>query len=235
MVIGTSHSLCSKPILDLHINNISVKQVEDAKLLGLIIDNKLSWDKHINSRIVKMGNSLSVIKRCTKYLTQQNIKQIIQALILSHLDYCSAVWSYTSLGNIRKLQMVQNKAARVALTCGFRTNVKRMYECLSWFDVKNRLLYSLMFFMRNVITTRTPFMFYEKLSFSSDTHNYSTRHAAGGCFILPKHKTTSFKRTVIYRAMHEWNLMPNIIRQQNSIFVFKKALKEHYLKINFIN
>ncbi len=102
------------------INNMLIKQAEEAKHLGVVIENKLSWDKHIQRVVTKMGYIFSVIKRCAKYLTQQ----VIQALVLSYQDYCSMVWSNTSLGNIRELQLVRNKASRVALICGLRANVE---------------------------------------------------------------------------------------------------------------
>ena len=89
MVIGTNHVLRSNPKLYITINNESIKQVEEVKLLGMLIDHTLSWDKHILRIVTKMGNALSMIRRCTKYFTQQITKQVIQALVLSHLDYCS--------------------------------------------------------------------------------------------------------------------------------------------------
>lgn len=102
MVIRSNHSLRSNQI-DVLINNQSIKQVNEVKLLGIIIDHPLSWDIHIKRIISKIGNILSVIRRCSKYLTTQTTKQVIQALVLSHMDYCTAVWSNTSLANIRKL------------------------------------------------------------------------------------------------------------------------------------
>ena len=42
IIIGTNHSLCSKPKLNLTINKTVIKQLEEVKLLGVIIDNKLS-------------------------------------------------------------------------------------------------------------------------------------------------------------------------------------------------
>jgi hypothetical protein len=41
-----------------------IKQLEEVKLLGVIIDNKLSWDNHIKKVVTKMGNAISIIKRC---------------------------------------------------------------------------------------------------------------------------------------------------------------------------
>ena len=129
-----------------------------------------------------MGNAISIIKRCAKYFTHQLVRQVIQALVLSNLDYCSIVWSTTSLSNIRKLQLVQNKAARVALSCGWRTNVIKMHKSLGWLDVKTWFLSLLMVFIKNVIITKSPLIIYRNVSFSSVAHNYSTRHAVGGCY-----------------------------------------------------
>ena len=75
-----------------------------------MLDCKLSWSKHIDSTVAKMGRSLSVIKRCCTFLTTLSTRQVLQALVsiflttlstrkvlqvlvLSHLDYCAVVWS----------------------------------------------------------------------------------------------------------------------------------------------
>ena len=59
----------SRPQLNLVMNEVAVEQVEDNKLLGITLDCKLSWSKHIDSMVVKMGRALSVIKRCSAFVT----------------------------------------------------------------------------------------------------------------------------------------------------------------------
>ena len=54
MVFGTNHSLSSKPQLNLVMNGEVVEQVEETKLLGVTLDCKLSWTKHIDSMVVKI-------------------------------------------------------------------------------------------------------------------------------------------------------------------------------------
>jgi hypothetical protein len=44
-------------------NVVAVEQVEETKFLGVTLDCKLSWSKHIDSMVVKMGRGLVVIKR----------------------------------------------------------------------------------------------------------------------------------------------------------------------------
>ena len=50
-----------KPQLNLVINNVEIKQVEMTTLLGITLDCKLSWSKHIDAVVAKMGRSLSVL------------------------------------------------------------------------------------------------------------------------------------------------------------------------------
>ena len=61
IVFGTNHSLNPKPQLHLVMNNVEIEQIEETKLLGLTLDCKLSWSKHIDVVVAKMGRSLSII------------------------------------------------------------------------------------------------------------------------------------------------------------------------------
>ena len=71
---------------------MEIEQVEVTKLLGVTLDWKLSWSKHIDTTVAKMGRSLSIIKCYSNFLTELSTRQVLQALVLSHLDYCSGVW-----------------------------------------------------------------------------------------------------------------------------------------------
>jgi hypothetical protein len=126
-------------------NGEAVEQVEKAKLLGVTLDCKLSWSKHIDSMVVKMGRGLSVIKRCSAFLTPHSKKQVLQALVLSYLDYCPVVWSSAARKDLVKLQLTQNRAARLALHCNQRADINTMHTSLSWLRVEERLTASLLF------------------------------------------------------------------------------------------
>ena len=227
MVIGSYHSISKKPQLNLKIKEVCIKQVQETKLLGVVIDDKLTWKTHINKMVNKMGSGISVIRRCKAYLTPKSTKLIMQALILSNLDYCPVVWSNVMAAIINKLQKVQNRAARIVLGCDLRTNVIKMHRNLGWLMVGDRLLYSLLIFIRNVSISKTPHVLHKELQYSSDNHSYTTRHAASGKFSLPKIKTNYSKRTVMYRAMHAWNLLPKNFEQRSSIKKFKLLVKKH--------
>jgi hypothetical protein len=64
-------------------NGVAVEQVKETKLVGVTLDCKLSWSKHIDSMLVKMGRGLAIIKRCSAFFTPHSKKQVLQALALS--------------------------------------------------------------------------------------------------------------------------------------------------------
>ena len=75
IVFGTNHFLSYRPQLNLAMNDVAVEQVEEIKLLGVTLDCKLSWSRLIDVIVVTMGSILSVIKRCSAFLTPQSTKQ----------------------------------------------------------------------------------------------------------------------------------------------------------------
>jgi hypothetical protein len=80
-------------------NNVEIEQVEVTKLLGVTLDSKLLRSKHIDTTVAKMGRSLSIIKSCYAFLTTPSTRQVLQGLVLSHLDYCSVLFFFSPLFN----------------------------------------------------------------------------------------------------------------------------------------
>ena len=65
-----------------------------------------------------------MMRRIKKYVPQSTLKKIYNAIVLSHLDYCSLVWDNCSEYNLHKLQKLQNRAARVITGRTYETSSK---------------------------------------------------------------------------------------------------------------
>jgi hypothetical protein len=184
---------------------VEIEHVDMTKLLGVTLDCKLSWSKHIDAVIAKMGRSLSIIKQCSAFLTTLSTRQVLQAQALLHLDYCSVVWSGVTKKDLGKLQLAQNRAARLALGCTWRANINNMHVNLSWLKVEERWTSSLLLFMIGIDMLNAPSCLSKLLAHSSDTHAYPTRHATRGLFTAPKSRTDYGRHTVLHRGMTTWN------------------------------
>uniref|UniRef100_A0A669AV95 Reverse transcriptase domain-containing protein n=1 Tax=Oreochromis niloticus TaxID=8128 RepID=A0A669AV95_ORENI len=146
MSIGSRVRLVNCPQLNLSIAGPVLEQVTQIKLLGVTINHHLSWSQHINSVIKKMGQGIAIARKCSFYITSSIMKDVINALVLSHLEYCSSIWSAANKTDLNRLQLVQNRAARLVLRCSYYTNIDKMHDKLSWLSVQAKLYYGLLIF-----------------------------------------------------------------------------------------
>ena len=126
MVTGSNqriHAL-SKNQIDIEIDGKSIKKVEEAKSLGLFIDEHLSWTKHIEEISKKISSAIGALKRIRQFISESTALQIYQALILPHFDYCSPVWDELVCMYVCKSLFIHGKPS-VKLKLKTKTN----YNC----------------------------------------------------------------------------------------------------------
>ena len=87
--------------------------VDSVKDLVVVFDSKLSFNDHIIKTASFCMSALGQISRVKHIFRKDILVTIIIFLVFSKFYYCSSVWSNTSASNIRKLQGVQNFAARI--------------------------------------------------------------------------------------------------------------------------
>ena len=97
----------------LKIDDETIDQVESTNFLGVIIDDKLTWTKHVNSIHGKISMSIGVMRKLRSILPLNTLFMLYNAFVLPYLDYCSLVWSGTSSGNLQRLNVLQKKAIRI--------------------------------------------------------------------------------------------------------------------------
>jgi len=102
----------------LKIQGQNIKFESTVKLLGVILDAKLTWKPHIEYLITKTKNSLNLMK-CISGASWGASKDILltlyKTLILSHLDYCCFAYAEASTKNLKKLDSIQYKALLIAV------------------------------------------------------------------------------------------------------------------------
>lgn len=139
LVICSKHAQRRKHRLCVSLNGADIEQVKEARLIGVTVDETLSWATHINNIVEKMSKTISVIRRSAYFLTSAIIKQVPQSLVLLHIDYCPVIWSSASKQDINNIQLSQNRAAKLALHCTYRCSVEKMHNELSWMKVNEKL------------------------------------------------------------------------------------------------
>ena len=74
-------------------NNKQLERETSITDLGVILDKKLTFSEHIQSKIHKAYSMIGVLKRNFKYISVSGYVMLYKCMIRSHLDYCSSVWA----------------------------------------------------------------------------------------------------------------------------------------------
>ena len=107
-------------------------RVDHTKSLGLVIDDRLSWSKHVEEISRKVSSSIGALKRVWPFIFINTAVQIYNALILPHFDYCSPVWDCLISHLSDTLQKLQNRAARVITESPYDTSSSLLLNKLKW-------------------------------------------------------------------------------------------------------
>ena len=88
MILGKS----TRQTIILNINNIKIRESQNVELLGLTIDNRLTFKDHINMLCRRAGYKLHALRRIRKYLTLEKSKLLYNAFINNQFNYASIIW-----------------------------------------------------------------------------------------------------------------------------------------------
>jgi len=88
--------------------NSKLKQVTDANYLGVIIDSKLSFNKHVDMICKKANSCTLAFLRRNVYHCQRNVKiDTYQTYIRPILEYAVTAWAPYTQWNIKKIESIQ--------------------------------------------------------------------------------------------------------------------------------
>ncbi len=91
--------------------------------LGVIFDDQLTFKDHIAKTARSCRFALHNIRKIRPFLTEHAAQLLVQALVISRLDYCNALLAGLPSSTIKPLQMIQNAAARLVFNEPKRAHV----------------------------------------------------------------------------------------------------------------
>ena len=138
------------------INDYKMKEVSSAKSLGVLIDQNLNWECHIQSICKNIASALGAIKRIRHLVLFSILMNVYNSLVQPHFDYCNVVWGNCGIGLSDKLQKFQNRAARILMSASYDCNVDDLFRALGWRKLKHQRLVSTAIMMYKTLHGMTP-------------------------------------------------------------------------------
>ena len=97
----------------LSINGADIKCVNKARFLGVVIDDKLTWNDQIDSLAEKLNSCIISIKRIKKFIPKEHYMKLYHSLFVSHLTYGISAWGGVSHSKLSKLFSIQKRCLRL--------------------------------------------------------------------------------------------------------------------------
>ena len=207
---------------NLIINGELIKSEETVKLLGIYLDYKLNFEKHISEICRKAASQLNVLKRLKGFVAFDEKKILVQSLIYSNFDYCPLIWYFSSANSLQKIEKIQERALRflyndqlssydVLLSKSGRCTMRVFrlkFLCIEIFKTLNKLNPS---FMQDI--------------FKVKSSSYSLRGTNNLQHYRPN-QVTFGSNSLRSLGPQVWNGLPNDMKSAENLDMFKNMLKK---------
>ena len=211
----------------IHINGSSIQEVDDAKFLGIIIDNKLNWNKHIKCISRKIAKGTGIIIKAHKSFEAETLLNLYNALIFPHITYGIHVWGTAAAVHLHRLHLFQKKNVRIICGVPPRTHTDPLFKDLKIFNIDQIRDYFIALFMYKLSHHMLPSMFENMFICTWDVHDYYTRQA--DLLYIQYAPTKRSQRTIKYYGKKLWNIISGIIQPDCATSTFKQKLKIFFL------
>ncbi len=198
--------------------------------LGVIFDDQLTFKEHIAKTARSCRFALHNIRKIRPFLTEHAAQLLVQALVISRLNYCNALLAGLPSNTIKPLQMIQNEAARLVFNEPKRAHVTPLFVSLHWLPVAARIQFKTLMLAYRTTTGSAPAYFHSLLRIYIPSR--SLRSASERRLVVPSERDSkSLSRTFSFTVPGRWNDLPTPIRNTGSLSIFKQQLKTHLFQI----
>ena len=90
-------------IPQLAINGVPIELVKEFNFLGIMLDECMTWNAHINKISSKLSCAIGTFRRLKRFLPFFILKTLYSSLFLSYVNYGILLWG-PNLNRIEKLQ-----------------------------------------------------------------------------------------------------------------------------------
>ena len=216
-----SNILGSVPLGSIKLDNIELDLISDTKYLGIIIDNQLKFDKHVNYICGKIAKSIGVLSRCKSYIPLSGLRCAYFSIIHPYILYCLPIFGSIYAVHLNPLKILQNRAIRIITGGGFYDNLNGLYKSASVLRIDDLFKYSLACYAYKNQNELTRF---------ARTHRYPVRNTAD--LRAPMARLRSTEQSVLHNTVNLWNQLPLDLKNSSSLesfkFNYKKLLLNQY-------
>ena len=193
--------------------------------LGFQLEEHLSAASQVDALCKSCFFHLANIGAKRRSLTRASAEKLVHAFVSSKLDFCNGLLVGLPNNQLKKLQRVQNTAARVVTLTPKYEHITPVLRELHWLPICQRIKYKISMLTWKVLHDQGPDYLKELLSSYSPSRNLRSSSAAL-CTVPTVHSKIG-ERAFSHSSPVIWNSLPFLLRTTETLPHFKSLLKTH--------
>ena len=182
-------------------DNITIKNVSEEKILGITIDNKLTFKSHLKNICKKANQKLNALARITKFTSLFQRKTLLNSFIKSQFSYYLLIWIFTFKGLSKKINRIHEKSLRLVLN-DHQSTLDEMLDTLNEKTIHQQCIDRLLTEVYKFMNGYSPNIMNDVFHLRQNTYNLQNDHA----FATDVPRNNCMFNSVVYRANNMGNL-----------------------------
>ena len=218
---------------DINISGTTIQTVESVHNLGYFMHCPIKNSHHISKISGGLYCLLKDLGSIHLHINQNTVNMLVQALVLSKLDYCNSLLSGSAQYVLDKFQRVKNMACRLVYNLRKYDHVTANMRNLYWLRICKHITYKLASLMFKFNKKEAPKYLCDLVT-SNSAAKCKLRSASTSLFkpIFCK-STLSMSSSFASVGPRTWNRLPSDIRNESHEEVSKKKLKNHLFQLSY--
>ena len=184
-------------------------------MLGIIIDNNLSWTPHVNALCKKVSTKVFQLSRLKHFVNFRTRKLFFTSHIQSLIDYGSTIWDSTCKNTLKPLHSLHRRALKLILLKQSSLE-KDDYNLLNILPLHTRLTYNKGTYMKKIMSDNAPPSLRTLFPINTTRDRIKIN--------IPTPRIDLFKTSLAFSGASLWNSLPLSLKAQSSHLFPKRYL-----------
>ena len=202
------------------VDNHRIYNSPHEKLLGIYIDNKLSFDEHVTRLCKKASQKLHALARVSSYMTTEQRRKIMTAYINSQFGYCPLVWMFHSRTLNNRINKIHERSLRIVYNDRNLTYDELLHKDKS-FTIHERNIQALAIEMYKIMNNMSPDIMKPVVPLK-ETNRYCSRFPFKSRNINTVRYGTE---TISFLGPKIWSIIPIEMKNATSFLEFKRKIR----------
>jgi hypothetical protein len=202
--------------------------------LGVFIDSDLSLRSNIDVIVSRCFAALRQLRSIRRYVSAAVCQSLVTSLVLTRLDFCNSVAFGLPAVQIRRLQAVQNAAARLIFNLRRTEHISDALMCLHWLRLDERIRFKIAVLVYKSLHGTAPSYFSNIFTPLSITGRRVLRSTASSQLLVPRRRLSTIgDRAFPVVGATVWNSLPFDVTSSSSLNIFRSRLKTFLFNFSY--